>query len=62
MSNPTVQDLSVANCVLRYLQGTLEYALVFRKSNECVKLQGFCDSDWASSYSDRKSILHMCTN
>ena len=56
MSNPTVQDLGVAKGVLRYLQGTLEYALVFRKSNECVKLQGFCDSDWASSYSDRKSI------
>ena len=56
MSNQTVQDLGVAKGVLRYLQGTLEYALVFRKSNECVKLQGFCDSDWASSYSDRKSI------
>ena len=49
MSNPTVQDLGVAKGVLRYLQGTLEYALVFRKSNECVKLRGFCNSDWASS-------------
>ena len=48
MSNPTVQDLGVAKGVLRYLQGSLEYALVFRKSNECVQLQGFCDSDWAS--------------
>ena len=56
MSSPTVQNLGVAKGVLRYLQGTLEYGLVFRKSGDCVQLQGFCDSDWASSYSDRKSI------
>ena len=56
MSNPSMQDLSVAKGVLRYLQGTLDYSLVFKKAKENVKLQGYCDSDWASSYSDHKSI------
>ena len=56
MSKPTTQNLIVAKGVLRYLRGTLEYTLVFRKSIDPVQLEGFCDSDRASSYSDRKSI------
>ena len=56
MSAPSMQDMNVAKGVLRYLQGTLDYRLVFRKAKENAYLQGYCDSDWASSYSDRKSI------
>ncbi len=56
MSAPSTQDLSVAKGVLRYLKGTVDYALVFRKAKENVCLQSYCDSDWASSHSDRKSI------
>ena len=54
MSNPTEKDLYYAKEVLRYLKGTLECTLVFRKEDE-VQIQGYCDSDWASS-SDRKSV------
>lgn len=28
----------------------------FKKSGDKAQIQGHCDSDWASSYSDRKSI------
>ena len=56
MSKPSMQDMSVAKGVLRYLQGSLDHTLVFRKSKEIVHIQGYCDSDWASSYSDRRSI------
>ena len=56
MSAPSMQDMNVAKGVLRYLQGTLDYGLVFKKSKENVYLQAYCDSDWASSYSDHKSI------
>jgi len=55
MANPSEQDMSVAKGVLRYLKGTLDHVLTFRRA-DCVQLQGHCDSDWASSYSDRKSI------
>ena len=51
-----MHDLSVAKGVLRYLQGTLDHCVVFTKSENGIQLQGFCDSDWASSISDRKSI------
>ena len=34
----------------------MDYSLVFRKSDENVQLQGYCDADWASSYTERKSI------
>ena len=40
--------------VLRYLRGTSEYGLWYRKIDE-VKLHGFTDADWAGSLTDRKS-------
>eukprot|EP00253_Pinus_taeda_P006766 PITA_06766 len=39
---------------LRYLRGTSQYGLWYRRT-EGVKLQGFMDADWARSPSDRKS-------
>ena len=56
MSKPSEKDLNIAKGVLRYIKGTLDRALVFRKTRECTKIQGHCDADWASSFSDRKSI------
>ena len=51
-----MQDLGVVKGVLRYSQCTMDCSLVFRKSDENVQLQGYCDADWASSYTERKSI------
>ena len=43
-SNPTIHDMAVSKGVLRYLQGTLKYALVFRRLEEHkAKLEGFCE-------------------
>ena len=37
MLAPSMQDMNVAKGVLRYLQGTLDYGLVFRKAKEnCI--------------------------
>jgi len=41
---------------LRYLRGTTEYGLWYRRT-EGVKLQGFTNADWESSPLDRKSTL-----
>eukprot|EP00253_Pinus_taeda_P027135 PITA_27135 len=40
--------------VLRYLSGTSQFGLWYRKT-EGVKLQGFTDANWVGSPSDRKS-------
>jgi hypothetical protein len=39
--------------VLRYIKGTLNYALVYNSTD--TGLQGFVDSDWAGDTKDRKS-------
>eukprot|EP00253_Pinus_taeda_P006512 PITA_06512 len=50
----TYQDvLEASKHVLRYLRGTSQYGLWYKRI-EGVKLQGFTDVDWAGSPSDRK--------
>ena len=45
--------------MLRYLHGTVGYDL--RYHSECdLKLQGFTNSDWAESTTDRKSTSRCC--
>ena len=56
MSKPSQVDLSTAKHVLRYLKGTSELSLTFRKSNTPLTLQGYCDSDWGASTTDRPSV------
>ena len=41
--------------VLRYIKGSLEYKLTFRKSKKGLKIVGHSDSDWASTKEDRRS-------
>jgi hypothetical protein len=55
MVKPTKIFWKVGKHVLRYLKGTSEYGLWYRKMNE-VKLHGFMDTDWVGSPMDRKSI------
>ena len=43
--------------ILRYLRGTVDYGLVYRKSE--LKLKGYCDADWAGS-ENRKSTSGIC--
>ena len=59
MSNPSEDDLIMAKHVLRYLKGTMDWKLVFRKSESSLAINGYCDSDWANSI-DRKSITGYC--
>ena len=55
MAKPTKAHLGMAKQVLRYIKGTLDYALKFQKSDVPLELSGFCDSDWGAS-EDRRSI------
>ena len=55
MSKPTSDDLNLAKQVLRYIKGTISHSLCFEKSENDIRLVGFCDADWGASQ-DRKSI------
>lgn len=54
MHNASQTHLGVAKRVLRYLQGTLDFGILYEK-NVNAKLLGFCDSDWAGCVDDMKS-------
>eukprot|EP00253_Pinus_taeda_P029388 PITA_29388 len=50
---------AIAKHVLRYLQGTVDYGLLYAKSKD-IRLSGFTDADWAGSSVDRKSTFGDC--
>lgn len=60
LSCPRVEDMVAAKHVLRYLKGTIDYELCFKKCNGDLNLVAYSDSDWASSLEDRRSITGYC--
>ncbi|XP_019412808.1 PREDICTED: uncharacterized protein LOC109325114 [Lupinus angustifolius] len=56
MENPTKMHLLAAKRILRYLQGTKQLGLFFKKG-EKSELIGFTDSDFAGDQDDRRSTL-----
>ena len=59
LTNPRDVHLITAKHILRYLRGTVDYGLK-NESNQKINLQGYVDSDWASSAIDRKSTSRCC--
>jgi hypothetical protein len=56
---PRHEHWIVAEHVLRYIRGTLNYGLRYTSSSD-IHLHGFMDSDWAGSAEDRRSTSGMC--
>ena len=59
LEKPTKEHLNLCKHVLKYIKGTLNQTLNFKKIKNELCLSGFCDSDWANS-DDRKSISGYC--
>jgi len=59
MVEPKSVHWSAGKHVLRYLAGTVDYGLDYRRSDG-VGLVGFTDSDWAGCVRDRKSTSGCC--
>ena len=57
MSKPKVGHLKLAKYVLRYLKGTVNFGIVFKKSS--LSIVGFTDASWGST-GDRRSISGLC--
>ncbi|XP_019414568.1 PREDICTED: uncharacterized protein LOC109326331 [Lupinus angustifolius] len=54
MESPTEMHLLVAKRILRYLQGTKQFKLFYKKG-EKSELIGFTDSDFAGDQDDRRN-------
>lgn len=55
-SNPGMDHWKAAKKVLRYLQGTKEYMLTYRRSDN-IEIIGYSDSDYAGCVDSRKSTF-----
>lgn len=57
-NRPTAQHWKAIKQILRYLAGTINVGLVFRKieSQECI---GYSNADWAGDLDDRKSTSDL---
>ena len=55
LSNPSGGDFVMLKHVFRYILGTINHSLTFRKSVNGLRLIGYSDADWAGSKPDRKS-------
>jgi len=56
MSNPRMSHWLAAKRILRYLKGTVELGIFYRRrKNRSLKLMAFTDSDYAGDLNDRRS-------
>lgn len=53
-SNPSDMHWNCLKRILKYLKGTIDYALTFTKVSSNI-LVGYCDSDFAGDVNDRMS-------
>lgn len=49
------QHFAYAKRILRYIQGTVDLKLVYKKNENAETLIGYADADWAGDKEDRKS-------
>ncbi|KAK2980731.1 hypothetical protein RJ640_011711 [Escallonia rubra] len=54
MQNPQKLHLEAVRRILRYVKGTLDYGIIYKKGGDC-KLVGFCDADYAGDHDTRHS-------
>jgi hypothetical protein len=54
MQNPKKPHLEAVRRVLRYVKGTLNEGILYKKNGDC-RLVGFCDVDYAGDHDTRRS-------
>ncbi|KAL5700926.1 UTP-monosaccharide-1-phosphate uridylyltransferase [Ranunculus cassubicifolius] len=60
MHSPCSAHMDAAHRVLRYLKGSIGKG-IFLSSSSNLRLQGYCDSDWAGCPTTRRSTTGFCT-
>lgn len=61
-TEPTEQQWGSVKHVLRYLKGTSNKKLCYRKSDENLGIQAYSDADWAADFNDRRSTSGYCVS
>ncbi len=54
-ANPSHAHLTAVKRILRYLKGTQDFFLEYRKTDKSFSLIGYSDADWAGDQDDRHS-------
>lgn len=60
LAEPKRQHWATAKHLLRYLKGTIDQELHYRKCEENLQLEGYSDTDWAADKNDRRSTTGYC--
>jgi Reverse transcriptase (RNA-dependent DNA polymerase) len=55
VENPGQRHSGALKRILRYIKGTLNYGLEFRRNGKPIEITGYCDSDFAGDETDSKS-------
>ncbi|SRR5258708_8058090 len=55
-SNPRTDHLNAINCVLKYLNTTKDYKLLYNGDSSEGDFSAYCNSDWAGDLCDHRSI------
>ncbi|CAJ2665360.1 unnamed protein product [Trifolium pratense] len=58
MQSPKLSHMQAVKRILRYLQGTIDYGVLYTKTDKNQKkLVGYCDSDWSGDKVERRSTM-----
>ncbi|XP_052489877.1 uncharacterized mitochondrial protein AtMg00810-like [Gossypium raimondii] len=59
MHKPLEQHFKAVKRILRYLQGTLEYGIIFKDAPR-VSLVGYSNANWVTDLDGRRSTTRFC--
>ena len=57
MDKPSSEHLVAAKRILRYLKGTMNFGILYKRGDKDMKITGYSDSDFAGDINDMKSTL-----
>jgi hypothetical protein len=60
LENPGLEHWVAAKRVFRYLKGSMECGLTYRRNDRGVVLSGASDADWSGNLDDRRSTSGYC--
>ena len=55
MSSPTMSHWIATKRILRYLKGTIDLWIFYKKGESSLRIMAFTDSDYADNLDDRRS-------
>jgi hypothetical protein len=57
LTSPTSTHMAAAKRVLRYLKGTKDLRITYRRNSTSLEITGYSDANWAGDKNDQKSTI-----